>query len=144
MKNLDYHCSITVAVTAREAEKKINQVSAWWAKNMDGKAEKLDDQFTVRFGETFVKFRISEYIPGKKVVWLVTDCLLHWQNDKTEWTNTQAIWELSENKGTTQINFTHQGLVPEVECYSNCVKGWDQHIKGSLHTFLAGGMGQPS
>jgi len=39
---------------------------------------------------------------------------------------------LAENANSTQINFTHFGLAPEVECYEGCVNGWDQYFKGSL------------
>ena len=64
--------------------KKISKVNGWWAKNFTGKAEALNDKFSVHFGETFVDFHVSELIPDKKVVWKVTDCNLHWINKK-EW-----------------------------------------------------------
>ena len=44
---------------------------------------------------------------------------------------------------STQISFTHVGLVPEVECYDMCVKGWDQYVKGSLFKLITEGTGQP-
>jgi hypothetical protein len=51
MKTQDYHTSISAKVSAEEAIKKINQVNLWWAKNFKGKAEKLNDSFTVQFGK---------------------------------------------------------------------------------------------
>ena len=84
-----------------------------------------------------------ESVPDKKVIWLVTDCYLGWIKDKHEWTNTKMSFEISTNGNATQLNFTHIGLVPEVECYNDCVKGWDQYIKGSLLKFITEGSGQP-
>ena len=45
--------------------------------------------------------------------------------------------------GKTQVLFTHVGLVPQVECYDGCTKGWDQYIKGSLFKLLTKGKGEP-
>ncbi|MBU6469993.1 MAG: SRPBCC domain-containing protein [Gammaproteobacteria bacterium] len=139
-----YTCSITVPVPITEAFAAIGHVADWWAKVFEGRAEALDDVFTVRFGETFVTFRITEIIPDQKAVWHVTDCFLPWLKDKTEWTGTEAIWKLAASPGGTRIDFTHAGLVPQVECYGVCVKGWDQHIKDSLYKLLTTGKGSPT
>jgi hypothetical protein len=144
MKNQDFNCSITANVSAEEAMEAISQVSVWWAKNFTGSAEKLNDEFTVTFGDTFVSFKVTELVPEAKVVWTATDCYLPWLNDKTEWTGTKVIFELSTENGETTIHFTHQGLLPEVECYDMCVKGWTQYIPGSLLALLKEGVGQPS
>jgi hypothetical protein len=144
MKNQDFNCSITANVTADEAMEAISQVSVWWAKDFTGSAEKLNDEFTVRFGETFVTFKISEFIPDSKVVWTATDCYLPWLKDVTEWTGTKVIFEISTENNQTTINFTHQGLVPQAECYDQCVKGWTEHIASSLQNLLNTGIGQPA
>lgn len=82
MKKQNYHCGITANSTANKAIKNINRVYAWWTENFEGHSEKLNDIFTVRFGETFVTFKVIEVIAGKKIVWQVTDCHLHWLKDK--------------------------------------------------------------
>jgi len=143
MKNENYNCTITANITANEAFNGICKVTEWWSKNIDGNTGKLNDVFTYHPNDTWVTFRITEYIPGKKIVWHVTDCYLHFQNDKTEWKNTDVVFDISANGNSTQINFTHIGLVPEAECYAGCVKGWDQYFKGSLLKLLATGKGQP-
>lgn len=143
MKAHDFTCSITAPVTADEAMSAISHVELWWTKNFKGSAKNLNDVFTVTFGETFVDFRIAELIPDAKVVWAVTDCNLHWQNNKTEWNGTKVIYELSSAGGETTINFTHQGLQPQVECYANCSKGWTEHITESLLKLLTEGVGEP-
>ena len=143
MKNENYNCRISAKITANEAFNGIVKVTEWWSKKIEGKTEKLNDVFTYRPGDTWVTFKITECVAGKKIVWYATDCFLHWQKDKTEWKDTQVVFEISENGNSTQINFTHIGLSPDVECYEGCVKGWDQYFKGSLLKLLTTGKGEP-
>lgn len=139
----DYHCEIAAPVTASAAFAAIARVSDWWAKNFEGRAEQLNDAFTVRWGETFVTFRITEIVPNAKVVWTVTDCHLGFLKDTTEWTGTAAVFEVAQSGDRTTIQFAHLGLVPAIECYEACEKGWDQHVKGSLLALLSTGTGHP-
>ncbi|HLY70305.1 MAG TPA: SRPBCC domain-containing protein [Puia sp.] len=145
MENKNYHAAISVSNTPKEAFTAINNVSKWWTENIEGHSQKLDDVFTVRFGnDGFVTQKLEEVITDKKVVWLVTDCNLSWQKDKTEWKNTKMDFDISSNDDQTQIYFTHIGIVPGIECYENCCKGWDQYVKGSLYKLLTEGVGQPA
>jgi hypothetical protein len=143
MNQQNYQCSIAVDVTPHEAFEALNQVNEWWAKDFEGSAEKLNDVFTVHFGETWVTFKISELIPDKKIVWQVTDCYLPWLNDKTEWNGTSVEFEISSSGDETQVTMTHIGLVPEVECYGACEAGWNEHFKGSLFKLLTEHVGMP-
>jgi len=143
MTTHDYTCSIQASVSTAEAYDKIARVSEWWAKNFKGSARNLGDTFTVRFGETFVDFKISDAIPNRRIVWHVANCHLPWLKDKTEWNGTEAIWEISANNGMTTIKFTHHGLTPDVECFSACEKGWNGHIQNSLLKLLMEGKGFP-
>jgi hypothetical protein len=144
MANKNYNATLTVNQTANAVFKSINSVSKWWMENLEGDSENLNGVFTVDFGDNnFVTHKLIEVVPDKKVVWFVTDCYLSWFKDKTEWTNTKMSFEISTEGNSTQISFTHIGLVPEVECYDMCVKGWDQYIKGSLFKLITEGTGQP-
>jgi hypothetical protein len=143
MKKQDYTATILVKATANKAFQSINQVTAWWTENIEGRSEKLNDVFTIHFGEAFVTMKIVESVPDKKVVWNVTDCYLHWFADKKEWKGTQIVFEISAEGDSTSIQFTHVGLEPQVECYDNCVKGWDQYFKGSLAKLINEGKGLP-
>ncbi|HXB42469.1 MAG TPA: SRPBCC domain-containing protein [Puia sp.] len=144
MENQNYQATITVSQSANEVFKSINSVSKWWMENLEGDSENLNGKFTVDFGDdNFVTHKLVEVIPNKKVVWLVTDCYLSWFKDKTEWTNTKMSFEISTKGNSTVINFTHIGLIPEVECYDMCVKGWDQYVKGSLFKLITEGTGLP-
>jgi hypothetical protein len=142
-KNQDFSYLLTVKASAKEAMKKISQVNLWWAKSFKGKAGKLNDEFSVYFADTSVNFRVSEFIPDTKIIWLVTDCNLDWIKDKKEWKNTEAIWTLTEKGGKTQIDFVHKGLTPDCECYESCEPGWTHHLKNSLLKLIDEGKGFP-
>jgi hypothetical protein len=143
MKKQDYKASITVNATAQEVFKSINSVSDWWTTNFEGNSEKLNDVFTVRFGETFITVKVVELIPYKKILWQVVDCYKHWLKDKKEWKDTTMSWEISAKENATQISFTHIGLVPGIECYNGCEKAWNFYVNESLFKLLAEGKGIP-
>jgi len=144
MNKQDYTASIAVNATPQEVFKKINSVTKWWTEDLNGSSQQLNDEFTVRFGDVHVsKQKLVEVIPDKKVVWLVTGSKLNFIEDESEWTGTKISFELSNDGGKTQIHFTHIGLVPEVECYRDCTRGWDHYIKGSLLKLLTEGKGSP-
>ena len=144
MKSEDYKISITVDATPNEAFESINSVTKWWTENLEGNSEKLNDEFTVQFGDVhFSKQKLVEIEPGKKVVWLVTDSKLNFIEDKEEWTGTKVIFEIAEQDGQTQIQFTHEGLRPAIECFDACSNAWGHYIEGSLFKLLTEGKGLP-
>jgi hypothetical protein len=144
MKNQnDFSYSFTVKALANETMEKISQVNLWWANDFKGTASKLNDEFSVYFGDTYVNFRICEVIPDKKIIWQVTDCNLHWIEEKKEWIDTEIIWSLSEKDGKTKIDFVHKGLTPDSECYESCKPGWTHHLKDSLLRLIDEGKGFP-
>jgi hypothetical protein len=131
----NYHKSIVVNASKKEALKKISEV-VWWKEDFTGSAEKMGDTFTVPFGEpSFVDFVVSGFIPDERVAWKVTDCFLPWFQNKKEWNDTEVVFDLSEEGGKTKIDFTHIGLVPEAECYEVCEEGWNGHIE-NLQKFI--------
>jgi hypothetical protein len=143
MTQQSYSSSVTAKVTPEQAFERISRVPDWWTKGFTGAAQKVGDAFTVRFGETFVDFKVSEVVPGRKVVWQVTDCNLHFVNDKKEWKDTSVVWEATPANGATQVRMTHVGLVPDVECYGNCKTGWDFFVGESLLRLLNENKGLP-
>lgn len=144
MDTSDFTIKLLVDQSPKEAFDAINHVRAWWTENIEGGSQKLNDEFTVRFGDVHVSTqKLIELIPGKKIVWLVTDSKLNFLDNKQEWTNTTISFEIAEQGNKTQICFTHQGLTPQIECYNNCTKGWNQYINGSLFKLLTEGKGAP-
>src|SRR4051794_11278087 len=111
----DYRRTINVTNPSDEAFEKIGNVRDWWADNTIGETHELGGNFTIHFSEeTFVAFRITEAIPGTKIVWLVEDCYLHWLTDKKEWNGTRVIFDVAEIDGKTSVTMTHEGLHPRV------------------------------
>jgi hypothetical protein len=144
MTQQDYHSSIIVKTGIGAAFESVQKrVNEWWTPNLEGDSEKPGDEFTVRFGETAVMFKIAESDINKKIVWLVTESHLPWLEDKNEWTGTSLVWEFTTEGDSVQISLTHVGLVPEVECYDSCVKGWNFFFKESLYKLLTENKGMP-
>ena len=138
----DFNSSISVEISADETIKKISNVPAWWGITFTGSAEKQGDKFTVTMtADSFFHFAVTELIPGRRMVWLVTDCHMPWYSDKQEWKNTRLIFDFKEHNGVTDLTFTHEGLTPNVECYKDCESGWTHWIKTSLCSYLTTGKG---
>ncbi len=142
MENNNFKSSITVGIGSVEAIRKISKVPEWWGVSFSGSAEKQGDKFVIKMGEeAFFNMTVTELIPGKRVVWSVGDCYMPWYTDKTEWSNTRLIFDLTEKNGETTLVFTHEGLTPKSECYTDCEPGWNHWIKTSLFTYLTTGKG---
>jgi hypothetical protein len=134
--------SFTAKISAKEALLKISHVDQWWGVGFEGQAGKSDDHFIIKMGpEAWFNCTVTEQVPDKKMVWTVDNCYMPWYADKQEWTNTRMIFELSEHNGETTLTFTHQGLVPEIECYKDCQPGWTHWITRSLFAYLTIGKG---
>jgi len=117
-------------------------VSKWWGgKDLVGSTSRLNDEFTITHGDAhYSKQRMIEFIPDRKVVWLITESRLGWlERDKHEWTNTSLVFEISPTEHFTTLHFTHEGLVPDQECYPLCSDGWALVIKDYLFTFITEG-----
>ena len=142
MKSKSYGTSIEVTADPADVFDRINAVPKWFKdKGFEGSSTKLNDEFIFCYGDGdhahYSKQRLAEFIPAKKVVWLVTDSKINWiPNNKEEWTNTKMVFELNAKGDKTVLNFTHEGLVPELNCYPDTVLGWDMIIKDWLFNFI--------
>lgn len=138
MASRNYTATIEVAQSPEAIFKHINDVSQWWSKDFEGSSTKLNDEFVIHHPNAhYSKQKLVEVIPYKKIVWLVSESNLTWlKEDKQEWTNTKMIFELSPLGDKTLLRFTHEGLVPEKECYARCEQGWNMVIKDWLFNFI--------
>jgi hypothetical protein len=141
MKDHSYTATIEIAKSPEDVFEHINQVSKWWSKDFEGSSANLYDQFVICHpGRHYSKQKLIELIPGKKLVWLVTESTLDWlEHDKHEWTNTKMVFEITPKGDQTVLHFTHEGLVPEKECYAMCYQGWNMVIKERLLNFITEG-----
>jgi len=143
MKTQNFTTTISVDQTPQEAFAAINNVRGWWSGNIEGDTGKPGAVFTYRYKNVhYSKQRITEFIPGKKLVWHVLDSELSFAKDKSEWNDTDIVFEISEKEGNTEVCFTHAGLVPQYECYGSCSNAWGMLINGNLRKLITTGKSQ--
>lgn len=89
--------------------------------------------------------RVEHLEANREVRWLCThahigvDGLAH----RDEWVGTRMVFRLAASDGgRTRLDFEHIGLVPELECYDLCDKGW-RYFLDSLKQFVETGRGTP-
>src|SRR5450631_3431218 len=143
MTNKSYITAIEVAQSPQDVFNRLKDVSKWWGgKDLQGKRTNLKDEFTITHpGAHYSKQKLVEVVADKKIVWLVTESTPYWlEKDKHEWTNTIMIFEITTKGGKTVLHFTHEGLVPERECYAKCEQGWNMVIKDWLFNFITAGI----
>jgi hypothetical protein len=140
----DIHFEFDVPVSPELAYIAIGKPREWWHDALDGDSSMLGDSFTVRFSDLdFVRFTVSEAQPGSRYVWHVEDCYLQWFENKTEWTGTDVVFDISPTADGSRVKLVHMGLTPEVECYEMCNSGWEGHFMKSLRNFMVDGVGSP-
>ena len=145
MTTKDFTTTIRVDQTPNEVFRAINHVRGWWSEEIEGSTDKLHDEFSYHYQDVHrCKMKIVEFIPGKKLVWLVLDNYFKFTKDKSEWTGTKISFDISKKDNKTQIRFAHLGLVPEYECYDICKNAWTQYIQQSLYSLITTGEGQPN
>lgn len=87
--------------------------------------------------------KVTELVPGKRVVWRVIEGGPKFTKNKLEWKGTRIIFEISKDGSKTKVRFTHEGLIPRLECYGSCSNAWSSIIRESLKSFIATGRGKP-
>ena len=144
MKNENFSTTFSVDQTPKEAFDAINNVRGWWAGEFEGSTDKLNAEFIYRYKDLhYSKQKVKELIPGKKVVWLVSDSRLDFIEDKSEWNGTKITFEIAKKGDKTEVRFTHVGLVPDHECYGACSNAWGSLINDSLRSLITTGKDQP-
>jgi len=145
MKTTDFSTAILVDQTPNEVFNAINNVRGWWSEEIEGSTNQLNDEFNYHYEDVHrCKMKIIEFIPNEKVVWLVLDNYFKFTKDKSEWTGTKIIFEISRQDNKTQLCFTHLGLVPEYECFEICRDAWSNYVRNSLRSLIHTGKGQPN
>jgi hypothetical protein len=123
----------------------INNVRGWWTGEIDGDTDRIGDEFTYRYEDIHRSTqKVTELVPGKRVVWHVTDAHLSFVKDTDEWIGTDIVFDITRQGDQTEVRFTHVGLVPEVECYDQCTPAWGFYITGSLRSLITTGRGLPT
>ncbi len=145
MNNQDYSATILVKQTPSSAFNAIKNFRAWWSEQIEGETDKLNEVFFYHYKDVHLcRIKLIELVTDKKLVYQVVDNQFSFTKDKSEWINTKLIFELSNEGDNTEVKFTHEGLVPEYECYNICFDSWGGYIKKSLYNLITFGKGQPN
>jgi len=145
MKDQHFTTTILVDQSPMEVFNAVNNVRGWWSTGIEGNTSKLHDEFIFEVKDVhYSKQKLTAVIPGKKVAWLVTDSTLSFIEDKSEWVGTKITFDISATGNKTKLVFTHEGLTPEVECYTACSPAWTEYIQHSLYNLITTGKGDPN
>jgi len=145
MSSKDFSLAFTVDQTSEQAFQAINDVPSWWSGDVEGDTTQLGGEFSYRVeGAHYSKQKIIESVPGKKVVWQVTDAKLEFVKGKDEWKGTDIVFEIARKGAKTEVRFTHKGLASAFECYKDCSNAWGLLVNGNLRRRIATGKPQPS
>ena len=145
METQDFTSSLLVEQTPEAAFNAIKNFRAWWSEEIEGRTDGLNETFFYHYKDVHLsKIKLIELIPAKKLVYQVVDNQFNFVQDKREWIGTKLIFEISKEGDNTKVKFTHEGLVPEYECYNVCNDAWTSYIQGSLKSLITTGKGKPN
>ena len=134
MQKENFTYSFKSSKTAKEIFLLLLNIEQWWSgiyeETIIGKSRQLNDEFSFKAGggvhDTTQK--LVDLIPNSKIVWLVTNSKLTFLNNPNEWENTKIRFDLTQEEDKTIVTFTHDGLTPEIECYTACSTGWTGYL----------------
>ena len=145
MKTSEFTTTILVDQTPKEAINAIKNIRGWWSEGVEGSTDKLNDEFIYHYKDIhYCKMQLIELVPDQRVVWLVLDNYFKFTEDKSEWIGTKLVFDISRKDDQTEIRFTHEGLVPQYECYEICREAWTNYIQNSLRNLITTGKGEPN
>ncbi len=145
MREKNFSTSFVVDQSPAEVFAAVNDVRGWWSGEIRGRTDRLGAEFEYRYQDLHKSTqKITELVPGKKVVWRVVDSRLNFVDDKTEWNGTDVVFEIAKKGAKTELRFTHVGLVPALECFDGCSEGWGFYVNESLRSLITTGKGQPA
>ena len=137
MTTENYTATITVDRSPIDVFDAIVNIRGWWHGEIEGDSRRLGQSFTYRYADLHRSTQlVTAFVPGHRLVWRVTDAELGFVANKTEWTGTEIVFDITRKGDRTELRFTHLGLVPAVECFSDCSSAWSGYISGSLKSLI--------
>ena len=145
MSKQSFAASFTVARSADDVFKAITNPRAWWSQEIEGETDRLGAVFYHHYQDVHrCTLKITELVPGRKVVWHVLDNYLNFISDQAEWNGTDIVFEIARKGDETEVRFTHVGLLPSDECYGVCSDAWSRFVTRSLPDLITTGKGSPN
>ena len=135
MKNQSFQYDFTTSKKPSEIFKHLIDPKNWWVglfgETIEGKSKHLNDEFSFRAGDGvhYSNQKLIELVPNKKITWLVTESKLSFLKNPNEWAGTKICFDVEIESDKTKITFTHNDLVPQIECYGGCSSAWTQYLQ---------------
>ena len=137
-KEVNYSVEIELSMTPNDVFNHLINLSKWWPEEFVGESIKLNSEFAFRTGEThYSKNKVVEFVPDKRVVWLVTESKR--KSGNYDWTGTKFIFEITPDGDKTQLKFTYDGVVLKDES-ERLIQICDMTIKEMFNNFIANGI----
>src|ERR1700690_4620002 len=104
-----FNTEFSVEQSPEQAVAAITDVRGWWSGNVEGVTDALGAEFTYRYEDIhYSKQRISELVPGRRVVWQVLDAYLDFTEDPREWVGSEVVFDSAPDEGgRTTVRFSH-------------------------------------
>ena len=111
-------------------------VAGWWMPATGSAAE--GGELRLSFPPGVGVCHVDTAHTASRVVWSVVDL-----DFLPDWVGTRIVVDLRPgDSGGTELEFCHDGLTPQLECYGQCEQGWD-HYLSSLRDYVETGSGRP-
>ena len=135
MKSQSFAYSFTTSKQINEVFTHLINPQNWWVglfgETIEGGSNHINDEFSFRAGDGvhYSNQKLVELVTNKKVVWLVTESNLTFLKNTDEWAGTKICFDVENERDKTKVTFTHQGLIPQIECYGGCSSAWTQYLQ---------------
>lgn len=141
----NYSSTLWIDQRPETAFNAIKDFRSWWSEEIEGSTDQLGETFFYHYKDVHLcKLKLVELIPNVKLVYQVVDNQFNFVKDKSEWIGTKLIFAISTENEKTKVQFTHEGLVPDYECYTVCHDAWTSYLQGSLKSLIETGVGKPN
>lgn len=123
-KRIEIHAPIALVF---EALSTLEGIRGWWDGSISGDpAEHGELRFAVADSDDYALMKVDSVIFPTDVAWSVIED----SGYGGEWISTAILFHLEEDiDGSCALVLRHQGLIPALDCYSDCQSGWDHHLQ---------------
>lgn len=140
----DFTCSFVTGKPPEAIYAGILDVQGWWSENIEGDPSALGGEWVYdNLPVHRALFRVSELVPGQRVVWEVLENALSFVTDQSEWVGDRLVFQITPDAGGHRLSFTQVGLTRADQCYAICDNAWTGYIAGSLRARIEVGKGSP-
>ena len=111
----------------------------WWGEQ-SAPIQSENTVFKVSWGLPWYEFKVVKFEKNELMIWKCTDAhqiIEGLEGVEKEWVGTKIHWNLKAvDSNSTQLYFTHEGLVPQFVCFNFCSATWDRFLKDRLVSYV--------